>query len=136
MKHARATLCTLALLLVVSTAQAEDDPATAADSGLPPAVVGAIIAGALAGGGGYVCGRKTRVQVEPQPLAVEVMRDYVTQEAFAAFRAQLNKELRDIHARVDTVAPAVAEVKGELKRIAVVQEKILDLLLTNTRKKA
>ena len=38
------------------------------DTGLPPTVVGAIVAGAL--GGGYMYGRKHTVAVDPQPLEV------------------------------------------------------------------
>lgn len=138
MKHARSILCTLALALAVCTAQAEDDPAagTAQEGGLPPAVVGAIIAGALAGGGGYFAGRRQRVLVEPQPLAVELRQEFITRDEFSNFRSQHNKELREIHARVDVLAPAVGEVRGELKRIAATQEQILQLLLTakSTRK--
>lgn len=105
-------------------------PAPEADSGLTWQQVAGIVALCTAcGGGGALWQRSRQVRIEPQPLAVELRRDFLSREEFDHFRAQNNKELRDIHARVDTIAPAVAEVRGELKRIASTQETILNLLL-------
>ena len=60
----------LALASAWTVLAAEDAPVeeVGKDTGLPPAVVGAIVAGAL--GGGYMYGRKHVVAVEPQPLQV------------------------------------------------------------------
>lgn len=134
-------------------------PAPEADSGLTWQQVGGIVLLCSAcGGGGAFLGRRTRssVRLEQQPLKVELRRDFVSRTEFDNFcarnskdlnalrasmekaatredldnlRTQNNKELRDLHARVDNIAPAVAEVRGELKRIASTQETILRLLL-------
>ena len=69
MKNALLILA-LALASAWTVLAAEDAPVeeVGKDTGLPPAVVGAIVAGAL--GGGYMYGRKHTVAVEPQPLEV------------------------------------------------------------------
>ncbi|MBR2126843.1 MAG: hypothetical protein IJ943_08930, partial [Akkermansia sp.] len=56
-------------------------------------------------------------------------KDYVTRSEFEDYRKQVASDIERIHKRLDTVMPAVAEIKGELKQIAQKQTQILDLLL-------
>lgn len=80
-------------------------------------------------GGGVLWQRARQVKIEPQPLEVQLSKDYVTRSEFEDYRKQVALNFDRVHKRLDTVMPAVAEIKGEMHRLAVVQEKILGLLL-------
>lgn len=81
-------------------------------------------------GGGVLWQRARQVRLEPQPLEVKLSREYVSRSEFEEYRLQVNEDFDRVHTRLDLVTPAVAEIKGELKRIAQTQTQILDLLLT------
>lgn len=106
-----------------SAAAGEEKP-----EGISPYAVGIILAAAL-GGGGYVCGRKHNVQISPQPLAVEMKKEFVTRADFDRYRASQSDELRHLHGRIDNLTPVVSEIKGNVQRIANTQDTILKLLL-------
>ncbi len=80
-------------------------------------------------GGGALWQKARQVKIEPQPLEVAMSKDYVTRSEFEDYRKQVASDIERVHKRLDTVMPAVAEIKGEMHRLAVVQEKILELLL-------
>ena len=80
-------------------------------------------------GGGALWQKARQVKIEPQPLEVQMSKDYVTRSEFEEYRKQVALNFDRVHKRLDTVMPAVAEIKGEMHRLAVVQEKILELLL-------
>lgn len=69
------------------------------------------------------------IRIEPQPLEVKMSKDYVTRSEFEDYRKQVGGDFERVHKRLDTVMPAVAEIKGELKHIAQKQTQILNLLL-------
>ena len=120
-------LIAAALLCLATEASAEDEaPLESAckESGLPPAVVGAIVAGAL--GGGYMYGRKHKIEVDPQPLLIELKKDFVQRSELENVRSNLTIETRKLHQRIDQLGPVVGEIRGELKTIAATQQKILD----------
>ena len=80
-------------------------------------------------GGGVLWQKARQVKIEPQPLEVAMSKDYVTRSEFEDYRKQVGGDFERVHKRLDTVMPAVAEIKGELKQIAQKQTQILDLLL-------
>ncbi len=80
-------------------------------------------------GGGALWQKARQVKIEPQPLEVQMSKDYVPRSEFEEYRKQVALNFDRVHKRLDTVMPAVAEIKGEMHRLAVVQEKILELLL-------
>ena len=75
------------------------------------------------------CKKMNAIRIEPQPLEVQMSKDYVTRSEFEDYRKQVGGDFERVHKRLDTVMPAVAEIKGEMHRMAVVQEKILELFL-------
>lgn len=80
-------------------------------------------------GGGALWQKARQVKIEPQPLEVAMSKDYVTRSEFEDYRKQVGGDFERVHKRLDTVMPAVAEIKGELKQIAQKQTQILNLLL-------
>ena len=80
-------------------------------------------------GGGVLWQKARQVKIEPQPLEVAMSKDYVTRSEFEDYRKQVGGDFERVHKRLDTVMPAVAEIKGELKQIAQKQTQILNLLL-------
>jgi len=106
-------------------------PAAEEESGLTWYQVAGILA--LLGGGGALgwtgCKKMQAIRLEPQPLEVAMSKDYVTRSEFEDYRKQVALNFDRVHKRLDTVMPAVAEIKGELKQIAQKQTQILDLLL-------
>lgn len=80
-------------------------------------------------GGGVLWQKARQVRIEPQPLEVQMSKDYVTRSEFEDYRKQVGGDFERVHKRLDTVMPAVAEIKGELKQIAQKQTQILNLLL-------
>lgn len=80
-------------------------------------------------GGGVLWQKARQVKIEPQPLEVQMSKDYVTRSEFEDYRKQVGTDFERVHKRLDTVMPAVAEIKGELKQIAQKQTQILNLLL-------
>ena len=80
-------------------------------------------------GGGVLWQKARQVRIEPQPLEVQMSKDYVTRSEFEDYRKQVASDIDRIHQRLDKVMPAVAEIKGELKQIAQKQAQILNLLL-------
>lgn len=98
--------------------------------GISPFAVGCIIAGLLgAGGGGVALGRKSAVHIEPSPLSVDITQQMLPREDFEKYRAEQAKEMSNVHARIDRLAPSVAEIKGRLDHISTTQTTILQLLL-------
>ena len=105
-------------------------PAAEEDSGLTwQQVMGIVMLCGACGGGGMLWQKARQVKIEPQPLEVQMSKDYVTRSEFEEYRKQVGGDFERVHKRLDTVMPAVAEIKGEMHRLAVVQEKILELLL-------
>lgn len=92
-------------------------------------VMGIVMLCGACGGGGMLWQKARQVKIEPQPLEVQMSKDYVTRSEFEEYRKQVALNFDRVHKRLDTVMPAVAEIKGEMHRLAVVQEKILELLL-------
>ncbi len=105
-------------------------PAPEEDSGLTwQQVMGIVmLCGGCCGGGG-LWQKARQVKIEPQPLEVAMSKDYVTRSEFEDYRKQVASDIERVHKRLDTVMPAVAEIKGELKQIAQKQTQILNLLL-------
>ena len=101
------------------------------DSGLTWYQVAGVLA--LLGGGGALgwtgCKKMQAIRLEPQPLEVKHSAEYVTKHEFESYKGEVAKNFDRVHKRLDTVMPAVAEIKGEMHRMAVVQEKILELFL-------
>ena len=105
-------------------------PAPEEDSGLTwQQVMGIVMLCGACGGGGMLWQKARQVKIEPQPLEVQMSKDYVTRSEFEDYRKQVGGEIERVHKRLDTVMPAVAEIKGELKQIAQKQTQILNLLL-------
>ena len=105
-------------------------PAPEEDSGLTwQQVMGIVMLCGACGGGGMLWQKARQVKIEPQPLEVQMSKDYVTRSEFEDYRKQVGGDIERVHKRLDTVMPAVAEIKGELKQIAQKQTQILDLLL-------
>lgn len=105
-------------------------PAPEEDSGLTwQQVMGIVMLCGGCCGGGVLWQKARQVKIEPQPLEVAMSKDYVTRSEFDEYRKQVALNFDRVHKRLDTVMPAVAEIKGEMHRLAVVQEKILGLLL-------
>lgn len=129
MKAILIILATLAGACAATAAEEAPLEEACKETGLPPAVVGAIVAGAL--GGGYMYGRKHKIEVEPQPLAVEMKKEFVGRDEFDSYRRSNGDELRHLHGRIDNLTPVVSEIKGNVQRIANTQDTILKLLLKN-----
>ena len=70
------------------------------------------------------------IRIEPQPLEVQLSKDYVTRSEFEDYRKQVSSEIENVHKRLDNVTPAVAQMQGKLDMIAANQDKILNLLMT------
>lgn len=105
-------------------------PAPEEDSGLTwQQVMGIVMLCGGCCGGGVLWQKARQVKIEPQPLEVAMSKDYVTRSEFEDYRKQVSGDFERVHKRLDTVMPAVAEIKGELKQIAQKQTQILDLLL-------
>ena len=105
-------------------------PAPEEDSGLTwQQVMGIVMLCGACGGGGMLWQKARQVKIEPQPLEVQMSKDYVTRSEFEDYRKQVASDIERVHKRLDTVMPAVAEIKGELKQIAQKQTQILNLLL-------
>lgn len=126
-----ACMCMAADGSAASTAQPGGQDMNA-DSGLSWGQV--ILLLTACGGTGTLCwqGSKklhTMTRIEPQPLEVKQSAEYVTKHEFEIYKGEVAKNFDRIHQRLDTVMPAVAEIKGEMHRMAVVQEKILELFL-------
>lgn len=105
-------------------------PAPEEDSGLSwQQVMGIVMLCGGCCGGGVLWQKARQVKIEPQPLEVAMSKDYVTRSEFEDYRKQVGGDFERVHKRLDTVMPAVAEIKGELKQIAQKQTQILNLLL-------
>lgn len=105
-------------------------PAPEEDSGLSwQQVMGIVMLCGGCCGGGVLWQKARQVKIEPQPLEVAMSKDYVTRSEFEDYRMQVGGDFERVHKRLDTVMPAVAEIKGELKQIAQKQTQILNLLL-------
>lgn len=113
-------------------AQGSAAPDMHEDSGLTWYQVAGLLA--LLGGGGALgwqgCKKMNAIRVEPQPLEVQLSKDYVTRSEFEDYRKQVSGEIENVHKRLDNVTPAVAQMQGKLDMIAANQDKILNLLMT------
>lgn len=69
------------------------------------------------------------IRIEPQPLEVKRIAECATRKELEDFKADVREDFRRVHQRIDNSVEDIAEIKGEMKRIAINQEKILDLLL-------
>ena len=86
------------------------------------------------GGTGTLCwqGSKkmhTLTKIEPQPLEVKSIAEGATRKELEDFKADVREDFRRVHQRIDNSVEDIAEIKGEMKLIAINQEKILDILL-------
>lgn len=115
-----------------SRASRGETPALDEDSGLTWYQVAGVLA--LLGGGGALgwqgCKKMQAIRIEPQPLEVQLSKDYVTRSEFEDYRKQVSSEIENVHKRLDNVTPAVAQMQGKLDMIAANQDKILNILMT------
>lgn len=56
-------------------------------------------------------------------------KEYVTRGEFEEYRQVVDKDFERVHTRLDALAPAIAEIKGELKHVAQKQTQILGILM-------
>lgn len=114
-----------------SRASRGETPALDEDSGLTWYQVAGVLA--LLGGGGALgwtgCKKMQAIRIEPQPLEVKRIDECATRKELDDFKADVREDFRRVHQRIDNSVEDIAEIKGEMKRIAINQEKILDLLL-------
>lgn len=114
-----------------SRASRGETPALDEDSGLTWYQVAGVLA--LLGGGGALgwtgCRKMQAIRLEPQPLEVKRIDECATRKELDDFKADVREDFRRVHQRIDNSVEDIAEIKGEMKRIAINQEKILDLLL-------
>ena len=93
------------------------------------------VAGLLAAIGGSTalgwqgCKKMNAIRIEPQPLEVKSIAECATRKELEDFKADVRENFRRVHQRIDNSVEDIAEIKGEMKRIAINQEKILDILL-------
>ena len=93
------------------------------------------VAGLLAAIGGSTalgwqgCKKMNAIRIEPQPLEVKSIAECATRKELEDFKADVREDFRRVHQRIDNSVEDIAEIKGEMKRIAINQEKILDILL-------
>ncbi len=101
------------------------------DSGLTWYQVAGVLA--LLGGGGALgwtgCKKMQAIRIEPQPLEVKRIDECATRKELDDFKADVREDFRRVHQRIDNSVEDIAEIKGAMKRIAINQEQILDLLL-------
>lgn len=100
--------------------------------GLSPFVVGSIVAGAL--GGGYMYGRKHKIEVDPVPLRVDIEKDFVTRSEHQKDVENLDEKIKSAHKRIDLLAPSVAKIEGKLAGVESNTSRILDILLKRNAK--
>lgn len=85
------------------------------------------------GGTGTLCWQGSKklhtMKIEPQPLEVKSIAECATRKELEDFKADVREDFRRVHQRIDNSVEDIAEIKGEMKRIAINQEKILDILL-------
>lgn len=75
------------------------------------------------------CKKMNAIRIEPQPLEVKRIAECATRKELEDFKTDVREDFRRVHQRIDNSVEDIAEIKGEMKRIAINQEKILDLLL-------
>ncbi len=116
---------------VYAEARPSETPGLGEDSGLTWYQVAGVLA--LLGGGGALgwtgCKKLQAIRLEPQPLEVKSIDECATRKELDDFKADVREDFRRVHQRIDNSVEDIAEIKGEMKRIAINQEKILDLLL-------
>lgn len=102
-----------------------------ADSGLTWYQVAGLLAalGTSTALGWQGCKKMNAIRIEPQPLEVKRIAECATRKELEDFKADVREDFRRVHQRIDNSVEDIAEIKGEMKRIAINQEKILDLLL-------
>ncbi len=114
-----------------SRASRGETPALDEDSGLTWYQVAGVLA--LLGGGGALgwtgCKKMQAIRIEPQPLEVKRIDECATRKELDDFKADVREDFRRVHQRIDNSVEDIAEIKGAMKRIAINQEQILDLLL-------
>lgn len=143
MKRLAASLVALVFALAAMAAEEEADaasmpptPPSDEPSGLTWGQVWGLLAGIGAGaGGGAWLTRRTIARIDPQPLEVTAHKEYVTRSEFDEYRKVVNKDFERVHNRLDSLAPAVAEIRGELKHISQTQKQILGLLMDGKESK-
>lgn len=69
------------------------------------------------------------IRIEPQPLEVKRIAECATRKELDDFKTEVREDFRRVHQRIDNSVEDIAEIKGEMKRLAINQEKILDILL-------
>ena len=69
------------------------------------------------------------IRIEPQPLEVKLIAECATRKELEDFKTEVREDFRRVHQRIDNSVEDIAEIKGEMKRLAINQEKILDILL-------
>lgn len=132
-----ASLALGALMLTAAAAAAEENAAppaaaaTEAPSGLTWGQVALLLT--ACGGSGALCWQGSKklhsMKLEPQPLEVKALKEYVTRGEFDGYRQQVADDFHRVHVRLDSLAPAIAEIKGELKHVAQKQTQILGILM-------
>ena len=69
------------------------------------------------------------IRIEPQPLEVKRIAECASRKELDDFKTEVREDFRRVHQRIDNSVEDIAEIKGEMKRLAINQEKILDILL-------
>ena len=69
------------------------------------------------------------IRIESQPLEVKRIAECASRKELDDFKTEVREDFRRVHQRIDNSVEDIAEIKGEMKRIAINQEKILDILL-------
>ncbi len=115
-----------AILCTVSIARADDGSGTpsgnSSGGGIDPYTVGLIVAGAIAGGGGYAYGKSRSVTIEPQPLKVEMAKTFATIEDLRELAERVGRmeethreDTLRTHNRLDEILTSVNQIVGLLK---------------------
>ncbi len=114
-----------------------EEPATASgpamheDSGLTWYQVAGLLAaiGTSTALGWQGCKKMNAIRIEPQPLEVKRIAECASRKELDDFKTEVREDFRRVHQRIDNSVEDIAEIKGEMKRLAINQEKILDILL-------
>lgn len=107
-------------------------PVWAADAGAAPdlhedsGLTWYRVAGLLAAIGGSTalgwqgCKKMNAIRIEPQPLEVKRIAECATRKELEDFKADVREDFRRVHQRIDNSVEDIAEIKGEMKRIAII----------------
>ena len=124
-------LCLLCCPVWAADAEVASGPGMHEDSGLSwYQIAGLLAAFGTATALGWQGHKKMNaISIEPQPLEVKSISECATRKELEDFKTEVREDFRRVHQRIDNSVEDIAEIKGEMKRLAINQEKILDILL-------